>query len=427
MKIEQVWPEWTTERIIGKGSYGTVYKCSKVNNGLKEYAAIKVISVPKDEYEYSVVNSEGMSAEELKSYFNDIVEDFFNEVNLLESLKGVENVVSIEESKVIEHTDGIGWDIFIRMELLNDFNAYSADKKFSEADVVKLALDLSKALCVCAGRKIIHRDIKPENIFINNFGIYKLGDFGVAKQLEKTEASMSRKGTYNYMAPEVLSAKRYDSRADIYSLGIVMYKLLNNNRLPFLDPDKQLVRYSERQQAFERRINGEKITPINGVSERLNWLILKAVEFEPEKRFGSVEEFSYALQLLAEDMASASEKSREIIFPGSKVAVENISDKNPVDFSENEPTRMWNGGIKRKPAVINNNAEIIKPLPDVKKDKPKQNNKALKYVILGFIILCAVLFIILAVWGISDFFGLSLCISDSMMVICNEILIKYLM
>jgi serine/threonine protein kinase len=87
----------------------------------------------------------------------------------MESLKGIQNIVSVEDYKVIEKTDTIGWDIYIRMELLVPFNTYICDKVLTEEEVIKLGCDICTALEICGQRNIIHRDIKPENIFINDF------------------------------------------------------------------------------------------------------------------------------------------------------------------------------------------------------------------------------------------------------------------
>ena len=296
MKIEQIWQGLTTEKVIGKGSYGTVYRCFRENNGEKTYSAVKVISIPQTGEEYYGYNTEGMTIEQTKEYYRDIVDDFANEIKILESLKGNKNIVEIRNYKVIEKTEEIGWEIFIEMELLTDFNTYASDKVFTEEEVLKLGTDLCNALSVCNSKNIIHRDIKPENIFVSDNGDFKLGDFGVSRQLEKTDASMSRKGTFNYMAPEVFYSKKYDSRADVYSLGLVMYKLLNNNRMPFLDSEKQIVKYSERQEAFDKRINGEKVPPIKGISDELNEVILKACEYKAEDRYNSSDEFRKALE-----------------------------------------------------------------------------------------------------------------------------------
>ena len=116
-----------------------------------------------------------------------------------------------------------------------------------EKETIKLGIDLCKALEYCQQLNIIHRDIKPENIFVSRFGDFKLGDFGIARELEKTMSSLSKKGTYSYMAPEMYKGERYDNSVDIYSLGIVLYKIMNKNRLPFLNLEKQLITYRDKE------------------------------------------------------------------------------------------------------------------------------------------------------------------------------------
>lgn len=120
------------------------------------------------------------------------------------------------------------------MELLTPLNTYYTTYPPTEADVIRLGIDMCRALEVCAKENIIHRDIKPSNIFVSEHGDYKLGDFGVARHLEASCRELSKKGTYDYMAPEVYRDSVYDARADIFSLGIVLYKLMNNGRIPFL-------------------------------------------------------------------------------------------------------------------------------------------------------------------------------------------------
>lgn len=161
MNLEKVWPQWKVEKVIGKGSYGTVYKCFSEEGGKKEYSAIKVISVPSDDAELAFANTEGMSEEQTKIYFKDIADGFLSEVKILETLKGCENIISIYDSAIVEKSGSIGWDIYIRMELLTDFAAYISDKKLGEEEVIKLGLDVCNALAVCGKQKILHRDIKP--------------------------------------------------------------------------------------------------------------------------------------------------------------------------------------------------------------------------------------------------------------------------
>ncbi|MBR5571001.1 MAG: protein kinase [Oscillospiraceae bacterium] len=175
--ITTVWPEWQVEQTLGKGSYGTVYKAVRNDSNLCSYAAIKVISIPTDPSELASLRSEGLTEEGTRTYFQGIVNDFVSEIRLMEALKGTQNIVSVEDYKVVEREGEIGWDIYIRMELLTPFNTYLVDKQMSEQEVLQLGVDICSALEICKRRQIVHRDIKPDNIFVNSFGDFKLGDF----------------------------------------------------------------------------------------------------------------------------------------------------------------------------------------------------------------------------------------------------------
>lgn len=291
MRFEDVWPEWHECELIGEGSFGKVFKAKREEFGESFYSAIKVLSVPKSSQDIRQERAQGMSDVEIHAYFQSVVQDLVNEIVLMENLKGASNIVSIDDYRIIERTDEIGWDIFIRMELLTPFDEIVNSPNFSPADVLKMGADICSALEVCEYNNIVHRDIKPDNIFVSKYGEYKLGDFGISRQLDKTQANMSRKGTLNFMAPEVYKGEAYGSSVDTYSLGLVMYKLLNKNRLPFIDSDKQNLKYNERQEAFERRIRGEKLPLIPGIGNSLNYILQKACAFNPNDRYYSASEF----------------------------------------------------------------------------------------------------------------------------------------
>ena len=184
------------------------------------------------------------------------------------------------------HTDGLGWDILIRMELLTPLYEYRFRHTMQEKDVLRMGVELTDALSFCQKKGLIHRDIKPENIFVSETGQFKLGDFGVARTVEKTTGGLSRKGTEKYMAPEVYLGRPYGSSVDIYSLGLVLYSFLNLGRMPFC-PLYKTITYADRENALGRRLNGDILPPPAAASDRAAGVILKACAYRSEDRTGT--------------------------------------------------------------------------------------------------------------------------------------------
>lgn len=290
------WPEWKIVEKIGEGSFGKVYKARRTEQGKTFYSAIKVITIPSNAGELSSVRSENPDEQSVKEYFYSLVEECIQEVNTMEYFRGNSHVVSVEDYKVMEYLDDIGWDIYIRMEYLTSFLDYCAGRALTEEDVIHLGIDLCKALEYCQCQNIIHRDIKLENIFVSRFGEFKLGDFGIARELDRTMSGLSKKGTFSYMAPEMYRGETYDARVDIYSLGIVLYKLRNHNRLPFISLKKQLITYRDKEEALNRRMAGEKLPVPAEAGEAFAEVILKACAYDRHDRYESAEEFRMALE-----------------------------------------------------------------------------------------------------------------------------------
>ncbi len=293
--MTNTWPGWQNVSLIGEGSFGKVYKIQREEFGQVYEAALKVITIPASKADIRTAFDEGMDEESVTDYFRSFVEDIVAEFALMSKLKGNSNIVSYEDHMVVQHEGEIGWDILIRMELLTALPDYTAKHPLQEADIIRLGQDLARALELCRKEGIIHRDIKPENIFVSKNGDFKLGDFGVARVAEKTISAMSRKGTYNYMAPEVYKGQEYGYTADLYSLGLVLYRFLNDNRTPFLPPYPQRIQYSDKEQALNNRMAGKPIpVPVHG-SKGLQEVVLKACAFQPGDRYASAEEMGRAL------------------------------------------------------------------------------------------------------------------------------------
>ena len=307
------WPEWKIIEKIGEGSFGKVYKAQRTERGKSFYSAIKIINIPGSQSELNSVRSETGDDQAARQYFQNLVEECIQEVSTMEYFRGNSYIVSVEDFKVMEYLDAIGWEISIRMEYLTSFMDCCAEKQLTENEVIQLGLDLSKALEYCRKLNIIHRDIKPENIFVSRFGDFKLGDFGIARELERTMSGFSKKGTYSYMAPEMYKGEKYDSGVDIYSLGIVLYKLMNHNRLPFMNLEKQFITYRDKENALTRRMSGEQMEPPAEAGRLFAQIILKACAFDPAKRYQTPEEFYRDLDDLKHGrMTGRAQKTSEI-------------------------------------------------------------------------------------------------------------------
>ena len=298
-RYEPFFGSWHIKRFIGAGSYGKVFEIERRDFDMVFTGALKAITIPADKSEYEQVLEAGMDREGASTYFRDYVQELNREIALMSRLKGHSNIVSYEDHQIIPHEDGIGWDILIRMELLRPINdALRQNKSFTRAEVIRLGTDLCRALEVCGQYNIIHRDIKPANIFISDTGDYKLGDFGVARIASASTGASTRAGTVNYMAPEVFRGEKYTANVDIYSLGLVMYQLLNANRMPFYPPYPQPITFSAAEQARARRLAGEALPLPSGAQDALGQLVCKACAPDPAQRFAGPLALRKALETL---------------------------------------------------------------------------------------------------------------------------------
>ena len=292
---------------IGSGGFGTVYKVSKTNAAGTYVRALKHITLPTKKQYASVLNSMGGDYAKADNYFAGILNDIVSEIKILSTLSesGIQNIVRYYENDIIETQYPKTYDIYILMEFLTPFPDYFESRSFTVRDVIGLGKDILSALVSCHEKNIIHRDIKDDNIFVSPDGVYKLGDFGVSKSLKDKSRAESVKGTPNFIAPEVyLGKEKYDNTVDIYSLGIVLYKLLNKSRNPFLPAFPAPYSTEDEDAAFEARMSGKIPELPVGAHNQLGEAVLKAI-MPRDQRYNTVGEFLDALKLAEENMSEA--------------------------------------------------------------------------------------------------------------------------
>ncbi|MDR1639976.1 MAG: leucine-rich repeat domain-containing protein [Clostridiales bacterium] len=339
---------WRIESLLGEGSCGKVYKISKEEFGHKSYAALKVIPVPHSSSELSQLMSEGLAGDSLNSHLSAMAEDIMREIRFVQEFKGTANIVSCEDHEVVAKEDEPGYNILMRMELLESLETLLKTRSFGEDDAIAVGADICHALELLAKNGSVHMDVKPENIFFSKHGSYKLGDFGIARQIDRA-SSMSKRGTLNYMAPEVFKRLEYGTSSDLYSLGLILYRILNNGRMPFVPASASALAPSDQDKLFERRMSGEPLPPLVFASPELSEVILKACAFDQESRFKTALEMRMALEAC---------KPREIVLPPEPKS-EPVSESKPVL----DPKPVPNPKPVLEPKPVPEPRPVPKPLP----------------------------------------------------------------
>ena len=228
----------------------------------------------------------------------EMIARFFNEAKAVTQI-GHENIVDVQDFG--QTPDG---DSFIVMELLEGMSLGDKLKHegaFSNSRATHVALQLADGLSAAHARGIIHRDLKPDNIFLINRGgdpdFVKILDFGLAKLTGPSQAvshqtkTGSLLGTPHYMAPEQAeNIKKVDHRADVYSLGCILFQLLTG-RVPFPGDGfgEVLVRHVREPPPLPSRLNPAVPPPLEKI-------VLHALAKRPEFRFASMDEFRRALR-----------------------------------------------------------------------------------------------------------------------------------
>ncbi len=382
--IKNTWDDITPVKRLGSGAYGVVFKCEKKAAGTSfvTYEAIKVIKIPRD-FEDDYNEDSGLSPQD---YYTMLKDSAINEIAVMDSLKSP-HVVHINEYKVVPQTNQFGWYILIKMDLLQNLKdtmkIHANDpKQVVEANAIKLCRDMCDALDVCFAREYVHRDIKPENIFVSDKGEYYLGDFGLAKKLDEHARNVSSRGTETYVAPEAYT-EGCTKLTDLYSLGLVLYKMVNNNCDLFQKPGDNAISKDDAQRI--RLAGKEPIMLPSNCSEEFGNIIRKMCAYKPEDRYQSVSEIRAALNnMLPKSTESKAEPNAE----------ERVVDDKGVYSTVNSGVNFSNNTIN-----VNHNVYAQANVTSIRDDHSLFGNKALLYGVIG--VACAICLIGSSVFIIS--------------------------
>ena len=258
--------------VIGQGGMSVVYraKCHRLNR----MVAVKVL---KDEFSEDA---------EFKNRFQD--------ESLSVAMMSHPNIVSVYD---VSKSDDIE---YIVMELIDGITLKEYLQKkghLTWQETVYFALQIAKALEHAHNRGIIHRDIKPQNIMVLRDGTVKVADFGIAHQVSKQQTYNKGEaiGSVHYISPEQAKGSRIDNRADIYSLGVVMYEMLTG-RLPFEGANPVDIAI--------QHINSIPLSPsdyVKDIPEAIENITMKAMSPRLSQRYSSADELIADLEKVRND------------------------------------------------------------------------------------------------------------------------------
>lgn len=282
--FEPVFGEWKLGRQIGSGTDGKVYRLSHIQPQ-DEKSVVKIIRLNHERIAATNTADKHFRSYSKDEYCRAFIKNITDNIDLVTSSDAGEFFVKYKEWEIRPGPDDMSTMLLIRLEQLMPLSDFMNDFSFTEAEVLRLAVCLCQSLDKCRDFGFIYPNLKPENVLFDVLGRCKLGDFGTFCCVAPRKNTIAYKRTQQYMAPEFYTDGSINETCDTYSLGLLMYALVNKCRLPFLKPYPADITMNDSAEAMRRRINGEAIEPPAYAGEELTAVILKAVSFDSKDRY----------------------------------------------------------------------------------------------------------------------------------------------
>ena len=282
--------KYTIVDLVGRGGMGAVYRAK--HEELGHFAAIKIL-------DQRLVNTP------------DVISRLFREARAAAQIGHV-NIVQVFD---FGRDPDIGG--YIVMELVQGLSledGLALEKRFEETRIKSVALEICAALGSAHEKGIVHRDLKPANVLLQKTAsgeLVKVMDFGIAKVTETLGENVTASatqpgavlGTPRYMSPEQWSSEPVDARTDIYSLGVMLYRMATGSL-----PHPKALTIPQLARAVTQRVEPAPRTIRPELGEGLEALILKCCEPERKDRYASMAEVSAALRALESPNAITSRR-----------------------------------------------------------------------------------------------------------------------
>lgn len=287
--FDPVFGDWYTETQLGSGTDGKAFTIVRTDEtGKKQRAVLKTIRVGDYRNEKKSFNTIGeQSAKPTKEerLHQRIIRNITENIDIIRQADGGKHFVRYEEWEKRQTSDGKGTLILIRLEEMRSLSDLLSQFSLTRDETLRLGISVCRSLIRCRDFGYIYPNLKPENILFDRKGVCKLGDFGSFSCLEPAKSSIAFKRTQYYAAPEYITSGKINCTADTYSLGLVLYTLINRGRLPFTEPYPQELTIGSFDHSKECRIAGEAFPPPALFDADICRIIGKACARRPEDRY----------------------------------------------------------------------------------------------------------------------------------------------
>ncbi|MCQ2462617.1 MAG: protein kinase [Clostridia bacterium] len=271
-------------RQIGSGTDGRVYLLKPKENEKK--SVVKIIKLShKKILDTKDKNDEALFAYSDEEYCAAFIKNITDNIELVRSYDSGKFFADYYEWENRPSSDSDADILLIRMEALTPLSDFLGEYSFTQEEVLRLAACLCGSLDKCRDFGFIYPNLKPENVMFDSIGRCKLGDLGTFCCIPPVKNSIAYRHTQQYMAPEFYNTEVINDTCDTYSLGLVMYALLNKGRLPFLPTYPAEITMNELSHSLKKRVDGEEIPAPKMADTAVSAVVLKAISHDPKNRY----------------------------------------------------------------------------------------------------------------------------------------------
>jgi serine/threonine protein kinase len=333
IKYEPLFGRWKTDKLIGEGSYSGVYKIKDYSSN---YSAVKFIRIPSSNLYSDALSSFGSRKKKLNLFFFDLVTNIEHYANTISTINDP-YILDYQDHTIVKLTEKTGWDFIIKMEDLISLQSHLKYNELTMKDLLLISIDICMGLSRYRLKNIFQTNISEENVFISESGTYKIGDFSLSNQIKRNTWGNTFLSKPFNLSPELFAGKSKDETSDIYSLGIFLYKLLNNGRFPFLPRFPREITDDDIKSATKSRLKGEFMAPPVNSPNKLSNIVQKCCAFKITERYKDPLDVKNDLESFLSSLTE-NEKNKTILFPSYNFESTQASESESMHFAD-DPER----------------------------------------------------------------------------------------